>query len=145
MSKSDAMMIAALLTVAACAARGTPANGALSIDPLNNDPNQRNLDLQTWEIFRAFYFGVVGASSDEKDFPSPPAPAKSPSLPSGIAAALQLPSVASGLAGNTTFGPLVTALANAGIQLAAQAVQQAIPGPGVSAAPTAAATATAAS
>jgi hypothetical protein len=129
--KASAMRTAALLTVAACAARGLPFTGALVIDPTNQDPAQRNLNLQVWEIFRGFYLGLNAAVADDTDWPSPPSATKA--LPSPIAAAVQLPAVAQAIAGNAALSPLLTALTGLGVKLVTQAVAQ-VPAPGVPAA-----------
>lgn len=129
--KSATFRTAALLTVAAMAARGTPIDGPLPIDPSNQDSRQRQINLQVWEIFRGFYLGLANASQDDTDFPPPPpASAKGAVLPPGLNAAVQLPAIASALGSNPVFAPLVTALVSAGVNALNQAVAP-VPAPGV--------------
>jgi hypothetical protein len=130
--KAVAMKVAADLTVAACAARGIPV-GAMVIDPTNQDPVQRNLDLQVWEIYRSYYLGVVAAAGDDVDFPppaSPPTARSANALPGPVAQAIQLPAVSAALSANSALTPLLTALAGVGVNLLTQVAAQ-IPGPGM--------------
>jgi hypothetical protein len=130
--KAAIFKTAAQLTIAAMAARGTPLSGPLPIDPLNQEPGQRNINLQTWEVFRAFYLGLSAAADDETNFksPTPASATRTPILPTAINAALQLPSVSSALSGNAALAPLVAAFAQMGANAIAHTATP-VPAPGV--------------
>jgi hypothetical protein len=69
MEKLFCMQVAAQLTVAA--ASGIGAGTARPISPDLQDPNQRAVNLEVWEMFRAFYSAVTQALADNTSWPAP--------------------------------------------------------------------------
>lgn len=70
MEKLLAMNIAAMLTDASCGNAGSP----LAVSPDISDAQVRAKNLQVWETFRIFYRGVIGALTDDTDWPPPQIP-----------------------------------------------------------------------
>ncbi len=91
MEKLFCMQVAAQLTVAACNGIGSGLSGGRPIDATLQDPNQRAVNLEVWEIFRAYYSAITQALADNTSWPAP-AVATGTVVPdiisSGIAAAL---------------------------------------------------------
>jgi hypothetical protein len=69
MEKLFCMQVAAQLTVAA--AGGIGAGSTRPVDPTLQDPTQRAVDLEVWEIFRAYYYAVTQALADTASWPAP--------------------------------------------------------------------------
>jgi hypothetical protein len=69
MEKLFAMQVAAALTQAA--ANGIGAGTQRPIDPTLQDANQRAVDLEVWEIFRAYYTAITQALADNTSWPAP--------------------------------------------------------------------------
>lgn len=107
MEKLFCMQVAAQLTVAACNGIGSGLSGGRPIDPTLQDPNQRAVNLEVWEIFRAFYSAITQALADNTSWPAPAVATGTvaPSIIStGISAALPA------IAGALGSGPLGTVL-----------------------------------
>lgn len=118
--KLDIMHVAATLTQAAMSGRGGQAT-PVPIDPTNQDPTQRNLTLETWEVFRAFYAGVEGALADDKNWTPPTPSTTAPTVPTAIASILAQPAIQSAIASAPALAPLVTALKGIGVAIASAA------------------------
>lgn len=130
-SKLEIMHVAATLTTAAMAARGGSAAGTIPIDPTNQEGQQRGLNLETWEVFRAFYAAVEGAFADDKNWLPPPAsPTAALVVPSSITAILSQPAIAGAIASNPTLAPLVTLLKGLGVAIAPPTPAAPLPNPG---------------
>ena len=98
MEKVFCMQVAAQLTVAACNGIGSGLSGGRPIDAALQDPNQRAINLEVWEIFRAYYSAITQALTDSTSWPAPAVPqgtAVPDIISSGISAAL--PALASAL------------------------------------------------
>src|SRR5947209_911318 len=97
MEKLFCMQVAAALTQAACNGVGSGIQRA--IDPTLQDPNQRGINLEVWEIFRAYYAAVTQALADDQNW-QPPKISHGTVVPdiisNGIAAALPALSTALG-------------------------------------------------
>jgi len=128
--KQSVMYIAATLTQAALSGRGGSGT-PFPVDPTNQDPQQRALTLETWEIFRAFYAGVEGALADDTNW-APPKGSAAPTVPPAITAVLAQPAIASAIAGSPALAPLATILKAAGLLAAVVAPATPLPNPGAS-------------
>ena len=111
--KAAALKIAADLTVAASAGLATVNR---TVDPSLQDPVQRAINLEVWEIFRAYYAAVVGACNDDTDWAPPTkaaataSPAANTPILNALRDVLQLPAVAGALNNTSALSPLLTAL-----------------------------------
>ncbi len=121
--KLDTMHVAALLTIAA--ASGLGGNINIPIDPTLQEPNQRNKNLEVWEIFRAYQTAIVKALADTS-WPAPPAGSLS-SVPSAVS------NIVSALA--TNGNPLVSALVPLATQFIGAIEKTQTPAPPASTAP----------
>jgi hypothetical protein len=136
MEKLFCMQVAAQLTVAACSGLGAPTK---TVDPTLQDPNQRAVDLEVWEIFRSYYVACTQVLADETSWPTPTIQQGSV-VPSIITTAIQaaLPALSPAL----TSGPLGSVF-NTLLKALAQPTQKpptitgTIPAPGASVKPVA--------
>lgn len=109
--KAAAMKVAAQLTMAATEGLGSGTGSPRVVDPTLADPVQRAINLEVWEIFRAFYAGIVGAAADDTDWVPPTEASGGKSLvPSGLASALTQPAILSALTGNPILAPFLAEL-----------------------------------
>jgi hypothetical protein len=69
MEKLFCMQVAAQLTIAASS--GIGVGMTRPVDPTLQDPTQRAVDLEVWEIFRAFYAAITQALVDNTSWPTP--------------------------------------------------------------------------
>ena len=137
-NKIELMQAAATLTQAAMAGRGAPAT-PVPIDATMQEVMQRNLNLETWEVFRAFYTALDGAVADDTNWIPPPAGSPAgPAIPSVIVSTLSSPTVqtalAAAVAADPRLGVLPGLLKGFGIVLPAVAPAAATappPNPGV--------------
>jgi len=130
MEKLFCMQIAAQLTVAAC--NGIATGTTRPVDPTLQDPNQRAVNLEVWEIFRAYYSAVTQALADTQSWVAPKM-AQGNVVPSIITDALQaaLPALSPALASGP-LGSILSALVKAIPALPAPTkVPSNLPNPGV--------------
>jgi hypothetical protein len=135
MEKLFCMQVAAQLTVAA--ANGIGAGTARAIDPTLQDPNQRAVDLEVWEIFRAYYAAITQALADNTSWPAPKIAAGSvvPGiLTDAITAAL--PALSAALTSGP-LGTIINTLLKALPQPATTTIPSNLPNPGAAKAPAA--------
>ncbi len=99
MEKLFCMQVAAQLTIAA--GSGIGLGTTRPVDPTLQDSTQRAVDLEVWEIFRAYYHAVTQALADNTSWPAPKI-AEGTVVPSAIASAIQaaLPALSPALAGD---------------------------------------------
>jgi hypothetical protein len=134
------MHIAAILTQAAMArAAGGTGAPVIPIDPTNQEPQQRGITLEVWEVFRAFYVALDGALADDTNWVPPTGGSSGPAIPPKIIAALSSPAVLAALAaaisGNPALGVLPGIIKDIGLVLPAIAATPVVPVPAPGAAP----------
>jgi hypothetical protein len=132
--KLAVLQISSNLTLAAMIRAGGEGPGVVPVDPTNQDPQQRAIDLDVWDVNRAYYQGVVGILKDDVNWPPPPVVTNPTNGPNGaLGAVLADPAVSAFIAASPQLAKLAAIL-----HLAAPLVPPPLlPNPGVGPTPVA--------